>query len=915
MASRTIASPGVQITEQDLSIITRPIGSTDVLITGFTPQGPTEDVVNISDISEFEQIYGAPTNSAERYLYHSAKQILNTSPANLLVSRLPYGSDLGDGYSNKYSALIYPVSAVYQKTFEQKLGTIQSQEFVIGNTREDLLNLISILPVFGTSIAATTTAVIVENFNQGQYIKSSGAIENAIIGESLSLGTSYKIATITDSTLLDLEVSLGNIVWNDSYVGWDGNEADYTLYKSYSSSLVSDETYYKSVTSTDGVNYTVNLTAYEIIRNPVYNYRIDLTSYSPAGSTFVTETSSVQKLEDATTYVLQAPTTILLSDSEYQDIISGNITWNKFVSNSYTLSTYSDIGKSAMIVLNTAKRSINNLFEGYYVGIADNSNINPATDFDSIKKIYTNHSNNSSAITPSSYIEIPESRFNFKLSADSANFSSGASMSESLESYPTGYDFSVESYERFKDSLIMVLYKLRTSIYNQDTITLDYSIIEGYAGSLYSKRTQNNPTFGSPNSFFLDNVVEKTSNNIKVITNPYISKYGTWTENDGKPAKKVMVGESTKALFPSGVYTPENSNASKNLGNVPLKLQRVLNQIQNDDTINIDVVAECGLGTIWVGAKSKKEQESLDEYIFDETHPVDISELKNTSGDVVVGVNANYAQVSNKFLTFVSDRKDHVFIADPLRYIFVQGKDFKASARKNSYIFSTDIYWPLKNQFAGVQSSYACTYGNWLKTTDDISDQFVWVPSSGYAASIFASTSQQSFPWTAPAGLNRGTLINVFDVGIDANQKQADLLYKINVNPISFFGNDGYAIFGQKTLYRKPSAFDRINVRRLFLTLEKETKQLLKYYVFEANTFTTRQRLIGSLEPTFDKAKLNDGLYEYQIICDERNNTPDVIDNNELKISIYIKPVRTAEFILADFIGTRTGVSFSELIG
>jgi phage tail sheath protein FI len=116
-------------------------------------------------------------------------------------------------------------------------------------------------------------------------------------------------------------------------------------------------------------------------------------------------------------------------------------------------------------------------------------------------------------------------------------------------------------------------------------------------------------------------------------------------------------------------------------------------------------------------------------------------------------------------------------------------------------------------------------------------------------------------------------------------------------------------------MYRKPSAFDRVNVRRLFLTLEKETQALLKYFVFEPNTFATRNRLKGALIPTFDKAKLNDGLYDYQLICDERNNTADVIDNNELKISIYIKPVRTAEFVLADFIATRTGIDFAELNG
>jgi len=156
-------------------------------------------------------------------------------------------------------------------------------------------------------------------------------------------------------------------------------------------------------------------------------------------------------------------------------------------------------------------------------------------------------------------------------------------------------------------------------------------------------------------------------------------------------------------------------------------------------------------------------------------------------------------------------------------------------------------------------------------------------------------------------------LSNVIDLAINPTQKQRDLLYRININPIAFFPGDGYVIFGQKTLFNKPSAFDRINVRRLFLYLEKTVKRLLKYYVFEPNTFATRTRLVEALLPTFNQAKLHDGVYDFKIICDERNNTPDVIDNNELKLSIYIQPVRTAEFILADFIATRTGINFNEL--
>ena len=288
--------------------------------------------------------------------------------------------------------------------------------------------------------------------------------------------------------------------------------------------------------------------------------------------------------------------------------------------------------------------------------------------------------------------------------------------------------------------------------------------------------------------------------------------------------------------------------------------------------------------------------------------------LKNTSGNPVGGIAGDYKSILNQFVAFADKtRKDHVFIADPLRQIFVKGGNVKASKNK-TFIFSNDIYWPLRNLFDGVQSSYVATYGNWLRTTDLTSDSFCWIPASGYAAAVFATSAQTSFPWSAPAGFNRGSLLNVSDVGINPTQKQRDLLYKININPIAFFSNDGYVIYGQKTLYRKPSAFDRINVRRLFLSLEKSAQDVLKFYVFEPNTFTTRARVVGALTPIFEQAKLNEGLYDYAIVCDERNNTPSTIDNNELRVSLYIQPVRTAEFILADFIATRTGVNFEELI-
>jgi len=258
-------------------------------------------------------------------------------------------------------------------------------------------------------------------------------------------------------------------------------------------------------------------------------------------------------------------------------------------------------------------------------------------------------------------------------------------------------------------------------------------------------------------------------------------------------------------------------------------------------------------------------------------------------------------------------RKDCMFIADPLRQIFVNGVDTKTLSVKGSN-FTTTVYTPLKSLIRGTNSSYSAIYANWLKGYDSNTDRPIWLPASGFAAAIYARTDANAQPWIAPAGLNRGVIGNVIDIAFNPNQKQRDFLYTIGLNPIVFFSGDGYVIFGQKTLQSKPSAFDRINVRRLFLTLEKAVTRSLKYFIFEPNTAFTRSRLVNSISPIFENAKATDGLYEYLIICDERNNIPAVIDNNELKVDIYLKPVRAAEFILVNFIATRTGQSFEELI-
>lgn len=212
-------------------------------------------------------------------------------------------------------------------------------------------------------------------------------------------------------------------------------------------------------------------------------------------------------------------------------------------------------------------------------------------------------------------------------------------------------------------------------------------------------------------------------------------------------------------------------------------------------------------------------------------------------------------------------------------------------------------------------SSYAAIYGNWKYQYDKFNDVYRWIPISGDAAGIYARTDNQRDAWFAPAGLNRGQIKNLVKLAFSPNRAQRDTMYKSQINPCVNFASDGPVIFGQKTLQSKPSAFDRVDVRRLFIVLEKAISTASKYFLFEKNTTFTRRQLVGMIEPFLRMVQGREGIYEFHVECSEINNTPQIIDMNTLVCDIFIQPTKTAEYISLNFIATRTGVDFSEYIG
>jgi len=210
-------------------------------------------------------------------------------------------------------------------------------------------------------------------------------------------------------------------------------------------------------------------------------------------------------------------------------------------------------------------------------------------------------------------------------------------------------------------------------------------------------------------------------------------------------------------------------------------------------------------------------------------------------------------------------------------------------------------------------TSYAVMDSGWKVQYDKYNDTYVNIPLNADTAGLCARTDQTNDPWWSPAGFNRGAIKNCVKLLFSPNQTDRDTLYKNGINPVVSFPGQGVVLYGDKTLLAKPSAFDRINVRRLFIVLEKAIATAAKFQLFEFNDVFTRAQFKSLVEPFLRDVRGRRGIYDFRVVCDETNNTGEVIDRNEFVADIYIKPAKSINFIYLNFIATRTSVSFEEV--
>ena len=331
------------------------------------------------------------------------------------------------------------------------------------------------------------------------------------------------------------------------------------------------------------------------------------------------------------------------------------------------------------------------------------------------------------------------------------------------------------------------------------------------------------------------------------------------------------------------IWWTDHPNATNNWGSLAGNTAFDSNHTFNESVVSLAAGAD---GTV----TDANKQTAFDLFANDELVDVNlifVGDASPTVGDYVID---NVAEVRKDCMVFVSPQA--------------------ASVVDNSGSEAVDIVAEIasytRSSFAVMDSGYKYMYNRYT-------DQFVYVPCNGDTAGVCANTDNVADPWFSPAGLNRGAIKNAVRLAYSPNKSDRDTLYKAGVNPIVGFPGSGIVLYGDKTLLEKPSAFDRINVRRLFIVLEKAIATAAKFQLFEFNDAFTRAQFKNLVEPFLRDVQGRRGIYDFRVVCDGTNNDSQVVDANQFVADIFIQPAKSINFIQLNFIATRTGIAFEEV--
>lgn len=915
----------------------------NVLCLGFTSEGVSNEPFILKDLPEFIDLFGEPdpSRTEQIYSFESAKRIIE-SGANLVFVKLPYGPEEGFEVGEDYSALLYPtledeVSESVITTYKATRDILPSEfspldttpPFDTGLAEGSLLNAYE----YTQLIAATTTfdpAVAITDF---VYNTASDGLKT----EYTYTITSGDLNATNGTLLADLAASIqGSFTANnDGYIGAEGAGSVRVPISDYQMKLLVAENLaeavkFKPVTPSSGeiAEWVYVGTSYPALADfgsikyydaegvetsevdidtifssgIVTNQQLTTAEYLAILEAMDSSTFEPSLLEEVFTvtdcegYILGQPIRIDLDESGYDKVQCGLIDWSDdYVNFDDTITEFDPVefGKAGLIVLDNGRAKTKDAREGYYITVTDNTDGDPATDWDAITNIQTSQTTSGEVI----WEDLSTDTYDFNLSAPYT--APVPSISQSLSALSEQNVSGSWSDSVHKNHLTVTLWRLRKDVQNGSDQLIP-SVVESHTGSVSEIETVITEG-GYQQNVYLDSIVEGSSSRLTTIVNPNIAG-DTYEGVDGQKIKNVRLWRGdlsgldpsflslaetnfngySDGLYSVSKYTPKQASSACDVGNIPAKLRNALCTVDNPERVSLDLSIEAGLGTIWNTVKEDRDQwltsdPADNSFCFDDKVFLDVvGDLGRSTpeGSEKGNMRVNWRQIYDTFLTFTESTRvcngghHHLHIADEIRHSLVNGRDCKVydskTKCKNAGVFQNEIYWPLKNLTKGLSNTISTIDAQWYKSSNVYSSSPVWIPSSPVTAALMAQTD---FPWLAAAGVKNGLIRNVVDAAIDPVLRDRDYLFKIQHNAVFFDRNySGFLRFADRTMLKNDNHQLKENsARRLLVWLEGNLQVALRPFLFEQNNLQTRIRFKNNIELYLNTLLQNGAIEDFNV--------------------------------------------------
>lgn len=887
--ARKIQAPGIQKNEIDRSQYDNqnkvdyslPNAPT-VLVTGFSDKGEDLTIQWINSYATLNNSYGTPTTEFEKYFYNGISEVLNRG-GTCLAARLPYNNQ---SYK-KYNYIDYNAKLI------QLTGFTNGSFDTIRNFQAVLRSVITYLRDHGKYIDDTFGTDSINGLYQTtQYLYDNAdeLIDNELEEEFNNIINGYNT---DDENLGGMFARLSSFVKNIN----DDDDPMYTLFLNDT-----NITSYLSI-SLDGEWKTEQLDLNSVVSSTWFStggkQSIEYFDKTLIGESAVPQNtiriydmlrSEYDQFENSTTFIKTSCDNETSSTNVVNDFLGivpiivtpanalffqGLLTFNNTELSSHTDELYNPCKGFASLQNDNIIFNYYQTYNETEVG-ANNTTTTITAYKQNIEQMFT---------LPIASLNNEETKALSIDCHDQESLSKQAVDTFPFINYDDNAHFEIDNLK----NIGIVVFKAFRDTDNGNKIS--FSLVESFVGSLDRDATD----MVTKQNIFIDDIVNSQSKYIRVISNVKKSDITNTS----------IAATSNQPIVSMGFYNVECKKTISYVESIIESLTYIMNNASNYHNYPCDVIIDAGVSNIAQLVQNNGG-------IIDTSNKSRISQYEKFN---LNGYNdAKYWKlILKKFDDFVKyTRKDCMFVADGLRPFCLNGNYKLVRKTSPSNTVANSIIPKLKWMSNVLDSSYSAGYCNWFYQQDASSQDMIWLPPSIKAMGVYIYCDTYFYPWSAPAGMVRGKLNDVVDIAFVPLEDEAGKIYTAKWNYAMSYPMDGIILEGHKTFQTDKTALDRINVRRLLLNLEKKVVRAARYFTYEHNTSYLRQRFVDNIRPIFEDAVQRDGVKEYAIKCDDELNTPQVIDNNEMRCRIAIKPVKCIDYILIDFICTRQSANVSE---